>query len=73
MTVKKTPPKKRPVKPNPFASIQKGGFHKWLGKPTGAPITQADINKGLKAGGHPAKMARFAQNAKKFKKTPKKK
>jgi len=52
-----------------FGHIEKGGFHKWLGKPAGAPITQADIEKGLAAGGHAAKMANFARNAKRgFKK-----
>jgi hypothetical protein len=46
--------------------IRKGGFHKWLGKKEGEPITEADIEKGLAAGGHAAKMANFARNAKKF-------
>ena len=44
--------------------VRKGGFHKWLGKKEGEPITDADIEKGLKAGGHAAKMANFARNAK---------
>lgn len=43
--------------------IHKGGFHEWLGKKEGQPITSADIAKGLKAGGHAAKMAQFAKNA----------
>ena len=47
--------------------IKKGAFHKWLGKPEGAPITDADIARGLKAGGHPAKMAAFAKAARGFK------
>jgi len=47
--------------------IRKGGFHRWLGKSEGEPITEADIEKGLKAGGHAAKMANFARNAKHFK------
>jgi len=46
--------------------IKKGAFHRWLGKKPGAPITAADIQRGLKAGGHAAKMANFARNAKKF-------
>jgi hypothetical protein len=42
--------------------IEKGAFHKWLGKSEDEPITHADIEKGLKAGGHAAKMANFARN-----------
>lgn len=42
--------------------IAKGAFHRWLGKKPGEPITDADIRKGLAAGGHPAKMANFARN-----------
>ena len=42
--------------------IESGAFHRWLGKPLDAPITDADIAKGLAAGGHPAKMANFARN-----------
>lgn len=53
--------------------IKKGAFHKWLGKPEGAPITAADIAKGEAAGGHAAKMAEFAKNAKHFKHAKKKK
>lgn len=44
--------------------IHKGGFHEWLGKKEGQKITAADIAKGKSAGGHAAKMAVFAQNAK---------
>lgn len=47
-----------------FHHIKKGGFHKWLGKSPDAPITHEDIEKGLAAGGHAAKMANFANNAK---------
>jgi hypothetical protein len=47
--------------------LRKGGFHHWLGKSTDEPITGSDIEKGLAAGGHPAKMAAFAKAAKKFK------
>lgn len=46
-----------------IGTIDKGAFHRWLGKPEDAPITDADITKGLAAGGHPAKMANFAKNA----------
>lgn len=46
--------------------IQAGAFHRWLGKPAGAAITDADIRKGLAAGGHAAKMANFARNARHF-------
>lgn len=42
--------------------IKKGAFHKWLGKSTSDPITDKDIQKGLAAGGHAAKMANFARN-----------
>ena len=45
----------------------KGAFHRWLGKKPGEPITDADIERGLKAGGHPAQMANFAKQARKFK------
>ena len=47
--------------------LRKGGFHKWLGKSEDEPITDSDIDKGLAAGGHPAKMAGFAKAARKFK------
>lgn len=47
--------------------INPGAFHRWLGKASGTPITSADIAKGIKAGGHPAKMAQFAKSARKFK------
>ncbi|MGH7744982.1 MAG: hypothetical protein ACREQ5_09305 [Candidatus Dormibacteria bacterium] len=46
--------------------IQKGAFHQWLGKSEDEPITDADIEKGLAAGGHPAHMASFAKAAKTF-------
>jgi hypothetical protein len=46
--------------------IHKGGFHEWLGKKEGQPITSADIKKGLAAGGHAAEMAQFAANARKW-------
>jgi len=42
--------------------IEKGAFHHWLGKSEDEPITHDDIEKGLKAGGHAAKMANFARN-----------
>jgi len=44
--------------------IKHGDFHKWLGKSEDEPITEADIAKGKAAGGHPAKMAEFAESAK---------
>ena len=47
--------------------IKHGDFHRWLGKSESEPITEADIAKGKAAGGHPAKMAQFAENAKKWK------
>lgn len=48
-------------------NIRKGKFHEWLGKKKSEPITEEDIEKGLKAGGHPARMAAFAKAAKHFK------
>lgn len=42
--------------------IKKGAFHQWLGKSESEPITESDIQKGLAAGGHAAKMANFARN-----------
>ena len=45
-----------------IGNIEAGAFHRWLGKPLDEPITDADIAKGLAAGGHPAKMANFARN-----------
>lgn len=48
--------------------IKKGAFHRWLGKASSAPISSSDVQRGLKAGGHAAKMANFARNAKHFKK-----
>ena len=42
--------------------IEKGAFHRWLGKSEDEPITHADIEKGIAAGGHAEKMALFAQN-----------
>ena len=47
-------------------NIRRGGFHKWLGKKKDAPITKEDIEKGKAAGGHAARMATFAENAKHF-------
>jgi len=46
--------------------VRKGGFHEWLGKSSDSPITSADIERGLAAGGHAAKMAAFAKAAKHF-------
>jgi hypothetical protein len=42
--------------------IEKGAFHRWLGKSEDQPITADDIAKGKAAGGHAEKMAIFAQN-----------
>ena len=47
--------------------IKAGAFHRWLGKSEDKPITDADIKKGLDAGGHAAKMANFARNARHWK------
>ena len=47
--------------------IEKGAFHKWLGKKPDQPITDADIEKGLKSKDpHVKHMAQFAKNAKKW-------
>jgi hypothetical protein len=46
--------------------VQKGGFHKTLGKPANAPITAADIAKGRKMGGKAAKQANLAATFKKI-------
>jgi hypothetical protein len=46
--------------------IKKGAFHAWLGKDPSQPITGADIQRGLAAGGHAAKMANFAKNARRW-------
>ena len=51
---------------HPIGDVEEGGFHKWLGKDPDEPITDADIEKGLAAGGHAAKMANFAKNARKW-------
>jgi len=51
----------------PIGNVKKGAFHRYLGKKEGEPITGGDIEKGLKAGGHAAKMAAFAKAAKKWK------
>lgn len=60
-----------------FGHIRKGAFHRWLGKKEGEPITDADIAKGIAAGGHAAKMAEFAKSSRagkfKHKKGPKRK
>lgn len=56
-----------------IGKIKHGAFHEWLGKKEGEPITDADIEKGLKAGGHAAKMAAFAKAARGFKHGKKKK
>lgn len=56
-----------------ISNIKKGAFHAWLGKKPDEPITDADIAKGKAAGGHPAKMAHFAEQARKWGKGGKKK
>jgi hypothetical protein len=56
--------KKRDSKYRTAFHVRKGGFHKWLGKKEGEPITAEDIARGKAAGGHAQKMAQFAENAK---------
>ncbi len=71
---KKTPAKKPVPGPknaarkgkSPIGPVKEGAFHQWLGKKQDEPITQADIQKGLRAGGLAAKRANFARNAKKW-------
>jgi len=47
--------------------VKKNSFHEWLHKNPGEKITDADIEKGLKSDDkHVQKMAKFAQNAKKW-------
>ena len=53
-------------RPKLHLKLHAGAFHRYLGKKEGEPITQADIKKGLAAGGHAAKMAAFAKAAKKW-------
>ena len=36
---------------SPIGPVKEGGFHRWLDKGKDAPITQADIQRGLAAGG----------------------
>lgn len=44
-------------------AIEKGAFHRWLGKDEDEPITDADIEKGLKSKDkHARKMAQFVKN-----------
>ena len=57
-----------PDSPSGIGPIKKGGFHRYLGKKAGEPITAADIAKGKASPStHVQKMAVFAQNAKKWK------
>lgn len=61
----KPAPKKVDKKDNlkPF-KIEKGAFHKWLGKKPGAPLTDEDIDRGMRAPDpHVRRMAQFAKNA----------
>ena len=64
--LKRTIKDKLRIRESAIGPIKKGAFHAWLGKKAGEPITDADIEKGLAAGGHAAKMANFARNARKF-------
>lgn len=48
--------------------IKHGTFHEWLGKSKDSPITEKDIEKGLKSDDpHVRHMAQFAKNAKGWK------
>ena len=50
---------------NESTDIDKGAFHRYLGKPEDAPITDDDIEKGLLSDDeHVHKMAQFAKNMK---------
>lgn len=51
-----------------IGSVDKGAFHRWLGKSEDKSITDADIQKGLASDDpHVRKMANFAKNARKWK------
>lgn len=64
----------RSRKESPFEGMDKGGFHKWLGKKEGAPITEKDIAKGLACSDpRVRKMAQAAKNARQAKKDGKNK
>lgn len=54
--------------------VEKGAFHKWLGKKPGEKITNKDIEKGLASkDAHVKKMAQFAKNMKELRKKKQKK
>lgn len=60
------PDKKKEVNPNAKKlSVKNGDLHKWLGKTRGENITDADIEKGLKAKeAHIRQLAKHARDAK---------
>lgn len=59
--------KKADKKKKVAIKVKKGSFHEWLGKKPGDPITDSDIQRGLKSNDpHVRKMAQFAKNAKKW-------
>jgi len=59
--------KSKPKKKKLNIAVKKGAFHEWLGKKPGDPITDKDIEKGLKSKDPKVKrMAIFAKNAKKW-------
>lgn len=61
--------KARLVQSSPIdtSNIKKGAFHRWLGKPEDAKITNEDIARGLASKDpHVVKMANFAKNARKW-------
>lgn len=48
-----------------IGKVKAGAFHAWLGKKEDAPITAADIERGLKSDDpHVRRMANFARNSK---------
>ena len=58
----------RAITAGPIGHVDKGAFHRWLGKDEDEPITDADIAKGKASDDpHVVKMATFADNARHWK------
>lgn len=64
---KKKSSKAKDKNASPIKKVKSGSFHEWLGKSKDKPITEADIQRGLKSPDpHIRKMAQFAKNSKKW-------
>jgi len=59
--------KEKPKKWIQKAHLNKGGLHRALGIPEGQEIPESMLRACIKKGGHLAKMAQFALNARGFK------